>query len=118
VTVTVGASGFDLTVVSLNDLPDPVAPGGIVTYTAVVTNNGTSNANGVLARTTLTPDAGITLTHVDSAGSNGFACVWAPNTVDCTGNLAGSGGTTTITMLFQLTGSVPPDKGRRHRHDG
>jgi len=110
VTVTVGASGFDLVVVSLGDLPDPVAPGGIVTYTAVVTNNGTSNATNVPIRTTFTPDAGITLTHVNSSGSNGFACVWGPPNVDCTGDLAGSGGTTTITMLFQVAGTVPPDK--------
>jgi len=108
VTTSVGASGFDLEVVSLDDTPDPVAPGGIVTYTAVVTNNGTSNASGVQVRTELTPDAGITLTHVNSAGSNGFACTFAV-TVDCTGNLPPSG-TTTITMQFQVAGTVPPDK--------
>jgi uncharacterized repeat protein (TIGR01451 family) len=108
VTTPVGASGFDLVVVSLEDAPDPVAPGGIVTYTAVVSNNGTSNATGVDVRTTLTPDSGITLTHVSSAGSNGFACTFAV-TVDCTGDLP-AGGTTTITMQFQVAGTVPPDK--------
>jgi hypothetical protein len=73
-----------------------------------VSNNGTSDASGVDVRTTLTPDAGITLTHVNSAGSNGFACTFAVN-VDCTGNLP-AGGTTTITMQFQVAGTVPPDK--------
>jgi uncharacterized repeat protein (TIGR01451 family) len=108
VTVSVGASGYDLAVVSLDDAPDPVAPGGIVTYTAIVSNNGTSDAAGVQVRTELTPDSGITLTHVNSAGSNGFACTFAV-TVDCTGNLP-AGGSTTVTMQFQVAGTVPPDK--------
>ena len=108
VTTSIGASGIDLAVVSLSDTPDPTAPGGIVTYQAIVTNGGPAAAAGVLVRTALAPDAGLTLTHVSSAGSNGFLCTFA-SFVDCTGSLPG-GESTTITMFFQVTGSVPPGK--------
>lgn len=108
VTTAIGASGIDLVLVSFTDTPDPTAPGGIATYEAIVTNAGPATASGVLVRTALSPKAGLTLTHVSSSGSNGFVCTFAAF-VDCTGNLP-SGQSTTIKMLFQVAGAVPPDK--------
>ena len=108
VTVAVGASGIDLVMGSLIDTPDPTAPGGIVTYEALVINAGTANATGVVVRTSLTPDVGLTLSHISSAGSNGFICTFAV-TVECTGDLP-AGQSTIIKMFFQVSGTVPPDK--------
>lgn len=59
--------------VSVASTPDPVAPGGSVTYTVTVTNNGTDDAENVTVGTVAGPDAGTGTTSVGCAEDpNGF----------------------------------------------
>jgi len=48
--------GADLSV-TLKDAPDPVAPGGTVTYTIAVTNHGPAAANSVMLTNIMPPEA-------------------------------------------------------------
>jgi uncharacterized repeat protein (TIGR01451 family) len=126
VTTSVGpAAAVDLQAVSLTDNPDPVGRSDKETYTAIVTNNGTSPATGAVVRVHL-PDPGTSNPVVNA--SNGFNCVAnttvdaSGNTFDCTGDFDASGGTnasTTITASItvdpgapeKLTASVMADPG-------
>jgi uncharacterized repeat protein (TIGR01451 family) len=105
VTTSIGGSGIDLVMLSLTDDIDPTAPGGIVTYTATVKNQGTADATGAVIRVTL-PATG--LNHIISSASNGFLCTFLFPNIDCTGNLP-SGGTTVITVVTDVTATAPPD---------
>ncbi|WP_158002462.1 DUF11 domain-containing protein [Methyloterricola oryzae] len=74
------AVGADLAV-SVSDAPDPVSPGGSLTYTALVSNYGPGSASNV--QFSLTLPAGVTFVSA-SAG-----CTPSVGRVDCTiGNLA------------------------------
>jgi uncharacterized repeat protein (TIGR01451 family) len=103
--VSLTGTGIDLVMLSLEDDPDPTAPGGIVTYTAQVSNTGTADATGVKVQLTL-PATG--LNHIISSASNGFTCSFLFPNIDCTGNLP-AGGTTTVTLVTHVTASAPPD---------
>jgi uncharacterized repeat protein (TIGR01451 family) len=105
VSVALGGTGIDLVMLSLDDDVDATAPGGIVTYTAKVANNGTADATGVLVRLAL-PVSG--LNHVISSASNGFTCSFLFPNIDCTGSLP-AGGTTEVTLVTNVTASAPPD---------
>jgi uncharacterized repeat protein (TIGR01451 family) len=99
VNTSIGAADVELALVDLSDNPDPVTPGGILTYTMMVSNTGTATAAGVLVRTALPPASSVDF--IDAAGSNGFICVFSDPNVDCTGNLA-AGETTLITIHVQV----------------
>lgn len=110
-TLVGAASAIDLQVVSLTDNPDPVNRSDKETYTAVVTNNGTSPANNAVVRVTL-PNPGSANPSVNA--SNGFNCVAnttvdsSGNTFDCTGNFDASGGANSSTTI---TASITVDPG-------
>jgi uncharacterized repeat protein (TIGR01451 family) len=105
VTTSVGGEGIDLVVASVSDSPDPVPHGDTLTYTAVVANAGSVEAQNVLVRATL---LGIS-TELDLASataSQGFACspVSAEplsSPIDCSGDLL-PGQSTIITIVIQV----------------
>jgi uncharacterized repeat protein (TIGR01451 family) len=105
------AAAVDLQAVSLTDNPDPVGRSDKETYTAIVTNNGTSPATGAIVRVHL-PDPGTSSPVVNA--SNGFNCVAnttvdsSGNTFDCTGDFDASGGTNASTTI---TASITVDPG-------
>jgi uncharacterized repeat protein (TIGR01451 family) len=103
--VSLTGTGIDLVMLTLDDDPDAAAPGGLVTYTAAVSNNGTDDADDVVVRLTL-PPAG--LNHVISSATNGFTCDFLFPNIDCTGDLP-AGGTTEVTLVTQVTAAAPPD---------
>jgi uncharacterized repeat protein (TIGR01451 family) len=84
------------------DAPDPVAPGGTLTYTLTVNNTGTGNATGVVVRDTL--PVGVTLMSI--MATNGFAC--APGAViNCTNGTIAGGGSATITIVVTVNNNAP-----------
>jgi uncharacterized repeat protein (TIGR01451 family) len=99
-TASVGTTVIEVADLSVTkaDAPDPVAPGGNVTYTVVVTNQGTLNATGVFLTDSLPAGA----TFVSATSSQGV-CVQAGGTVNCSlGNLA-SGASATVTITVTAT---------------
>jgi uncharacterized repeat protein (TIGR01451 family) len=103
--VSLTGTGIDLVMLSLEDDIDATTPGGIVTYTANVSNSGTANADDVVVRLTL-PATG--LNHVISSASNGFTCEFLFPNIDCEGDLP-AGGTTEVTLVTHVTAVAPPD---------
>lgn len=98
--------------------PNFVRPGDLVTYTIVVTNNGSSNATGVMVTDTLAAGLGYV-----SAGGSGWSCSYSAPTVSCAYSpslAAGSSATVLITVTAPITpglvtnvasaaaGSAPP----------
>ncbi|MDQ1382151.1 MAG: hypothetical protein QOJ71_2870 [Actinomycetota bacterium] len=104
------ASAVDLEVVSVSDSPDPVNHGNTLTYTAIVTNNGTSGTGpGAIVRVAL-PTTGVPAASMAVTANNSFTCaptVSDPKTFDCTGNF-GASGSTTITATMTVNSSAPP----------
>ena len=78
-TTAVNAPGADLSI-ALTDAPDPVAAGGMLTYTAFVQNNSATTAATNLVVTDTLP-AGVTFV---SAVGTGWTCTQAGTTVTCT----------------------------------
>lgn len=94
-----GGGGFINLKVAKTATPQ-VTPGGLITYTIDVSNDGTDDAFNVLVRDAL--PAGTTfVSAVPSAGSN-FTCVQAGGVVDCSGGYVkgtnNGGGNRTITI--------------------
>jgi uncharacterized repeat protein (TIGR01451 family) len=89
--------------VDIADGPDPVAVGGIVTYTIVVTNSGPLEATGVRATNTLPGSA----TFVSANSSQG-TCTNSGGTITCTlGTLpGGTGATVTIVATVSVAGQI------------
>lgn len=83
-------------------VPDPVAPGGTLTYTFNVVNNGPSTATGV----TLTDTIPVSTTFVSSSTTQGSCS--GTSTVTCNvGTLAtGASATITIVVTAPLTGGL------------
>ena len=103
VTTSVGGAGIDLQVLSALDNPDPVASGGILTYTTMVMNSGTA-ASGTFVITN-TISAG--LSAISAVASEGFTCIVTGTTlVECTGSLA-AGHTTTVTITAVVSAAAP-----------
>ncbi|QDS90823.1 Large cysteine-rich periplasmic protein OmcB precursor [Rosistilla ulvae] len=87
--------------VTKQDSVDPVVPGNQMTYTLVVTNNGPSDASGVLLTDTL--PAGLTLasnTTTQGSVSN------TGNTVTANLGTLASGATATVTLTVNVASSV------------
>ena len=107
-----GTSGFDLTVASILDNPDPVnSRSSQLTYTILAQNNGTALASGAIVRVS-TPQTGVSSVAV--TGSNGFNCAAnttvdpSGKTYDCTGDFP-AGGNTTITAVMIVDPGAPND---------
>ena len=105
------SSAIDLHVVSLTGNPDPVNHDNVLTFTGIVTNDGTSDSGpGAIVRVVV-PDSGVSNRAV--AATNGFSCGAnltvdpAGNTFDCIGDFA-AGGTTTITATMKVDSSGAP----------
>lgn len=94
--------------VTQSALPDPVAPGGILTYTFYVQNNGPSTATGVV----LTDTIPATTTFVGSSTTLGSCS--GTSTVTCNLGTMTNGQTATITIQVTapLTGGlIAPNTG-------
>lgn len=89
-------------VVNQTGSPDPIAAGGLLTYTITVTNNGPDDATGVV----LTDTIPASTTFVSSSTTKG-SCSGNP-TVTCNiGALAnGESATVTIRVIPTVTGSI------------
>lgn len=102
VTTAVGGNAIDLQVVSVDDNPVPVNPGQVLTYTAVVTNNGTSDTGpGAVVRVVL-PAAGADVPSIGVTASDASG-----KTFDCVGDFA-AGSSTTITAEMTVSMGTPP----------
>jgi uncharacterized repeat protein (TIGR01451 family) len=91
---------IDLGIVK-TDSPDPVAAGGTLTYTLLVTNNGPSLATGVTVADTL--PAG--LTFVSGTATQGTVSATNGTVTAILGNLA-AGDSATITLTTSVAGSL------------
>ena len=92
--------GADLQVVK-TDTPDPVAPGGTLTYTMVVTNNGLSDAVNVVFRDPV--PSGTTFVAVAAPGMTCTApAAGARGDVQCTAPLLAVGASVTVTLTLQV----------------
>jgi uncharacterized repeat protein (TIGR01451 family) len=103
----VGSAGFDLSIGSITDNPDPANAGKLVTYTVVAVNGGSQAAPGVHVNVTLPSNAAATFVSAD--GTNGFNCAAPVGTlVDCVGDLP-AGGNTVITIKLVVVLAPPGD---------
>jgi uncharacterized repeat protein (TIGR01451 family) len=88
--------------VTNSDTPDPVAPGGVITYTQTITNNGPDTATNVVFSETLPASVGF----VSIVPAAGFTCttpaVGASGTINCTRASLASGGTGTFTVVVDV----------------
>ncbi|QDV71242.1 Large cysteine-rich periplasmic protein omcB precursor [Rosistilla carotiformis] len=87
--------------VTKQDSVDPVVPGNQMTYTLVVTNNGPSDASGVILTDVL--PSGLTL--VSNTATQGTVSSSGSTVTANLGNLA-SGATATITLTVNVASSV------------
>jgi uncharacterized repeat protein (TIGR01451 family) len=97
--VTTTVEPAPLLSISKTDSPDPVAAGGLLTYTIVVQNDGGADATDVTITDTV--PASTTFFSADSGGSLvGDQVQWTGKMVSATGSL-------TVTFVVQVNG--PPD---------
>jgi uncharacterized repeat protein (TIGR01451 family) len=103
----VGSAGFDLSIGSITDNPDPANAGKVVTYTIVAVNGGSQPATGAHVHINLPTNSLATFVAAD--GSNGFNCAAPVGTlVDCVGDLP-PGGNTVITVQLIVVLAPPGD---------
>src|SRR5579871_3307295 len=91
--------------VSNSGTPSPVASGGQITYTQIVTNSGPSNCNTA----TFSEPTPANTTFVSAGVVNGTGVTWiCPNSapVACTATTVPPGTTATITAVYQVTGGT------------
>lgn len=89
-------------VVNQSDSPDPIAAGGLLTYTIAVTNNGPDDATGVV----LTDTIPASTTFVSSSTTKG-SCSGNPSITCNIGALAnGETATVTIRVIPNTTGTI------------
>ena len=105
VTTNVGNAAVDLVLASVDDAPDPVSAGGVITYTIVAANAGTSDANGLQITQEFADTSGLTL--VSATGSQGFTCSYADPVVTCSGNLL-AGQSVVLTIKMDTTALAVP----------
>jgi uncharacterized repeat protein (TIGR01451 family) len=91
---------IDLAIVK-TDSPDPVAAGGTLTYTLLVTNNGPSQATGV----TVTDALPAGLTFASGTATQGTVSATNGTVTANLGNLA-AGDSATITLTTSVAGSL------------
>jgi uncharacterized repeat protein (TIGR01451 family) len=88
--------------VTNSDTPDPVAPGGVITYTQTLTNNGPDTAANVVFSETLPASVGF----VSLVPAAGYTCttpaVGASGLISCTRASLASGGTGTFTLVVDV----------------
>jgi hypothetical protein len=107
------SSAIDLHVVSLTGSPDPVNHDNVLTFTGIVTNDGTSDSGPSAIVRVVLPPSGVDPSSLSVAASNGFSCGAnttvdpAGNTFDCIGDFA-AGGSTTITATMKVDSGAPP----------
>jgi uncharacterized repeat protein (TIGR01451 family) len=106
VTTNVGGAAVELVLANVEDAPDPVAAGAVITYTIVVANAGTSTATGLDVTQTFGDTTGLTL--LSAVGSQGFTCSFSDPVVTCTGNLL-AGQSTVLTVKFDTDSSTPSE---------
>ena len=83
--------------ITKSDAPDPVTPGGTLTYTLTVTNGGPTGATSVSVTDTL--PAGVTFV---SASGAGWTCTQSGGTVTCTRASLAAAATATITIVVTV----------------
>jgi uncharacterized repeat protein (TIGR01451 family) len=92
--------------VTKSTVSSSIAPGGTLTYTIVMTNNGPSAATTVVMTDTLPAS----LLYQSIAAPAGFSCttpaIGATGTISCTGATLANGGTATFTLVTQVAGSA------------
>lgn len=93
-------AGADLSV-SVSDAPDPVLPGGRLTYTVTIANNGPDPATGVVATTNL-PSGASFLSATASQGS----CTLGPAGVACSVGSLAAGASATATIVIAAGGAA------------
>jgi endoglycosylceramidase len=86
---------------SLSDQPDPVAVGGVLTYTATVTNNGIGDARGVVLTDLLPKDVMLRSARSD----HGHCATRRPRRIQC--NLAELARGETATVSIQVRPRKP-----------
>lgn len=91
---------YELSLVKTQTSPLPktnTARNAIVTYSIVVTNNGTDDVNGVTVRDMMPAGA----RYISATGDHQFLCTQASNIVNCVGGqVAHGGGTATVTATM------------------
>jgi uncharacterized repeat protein (TIGR01451 family) len=104
VSVNLNGTGIDLVAQSLKASPDPVNPGGVVTYTGVISNNGVQDSGEVEIEEVLPSTSEVTLES--DVASNGFLCesklVLGREIVTCKGDLKPGASTTVTTQVLDL----------------
>ena len=97
----------DLSVVK-TDAPDPVAPGGVLTYSFVVGNAGPSAAANAVFTDPLPPEVKAASINAPS----GWTCAALPagpgGTVTCTAASLAAGATGTIVLTASVAATTPP----------
>lgn len=99
VTIADDDGGTDLGITK-SDSPDPVAPGGTLTYTIGVTNAGPGSAEGVRVTDPLPANV--------SFVSASTGCSEASGTVTCSLGTVGPGATPSLTITVQVSASPGP----------
>jgi uncharacterized repeat protein (TIGR01451 family) len=93
--------------VSKSDSPDPVRPGGMLTYTIVVSNAGPNAAASV----TMSDPLPVLTTFQSMSTPGGWACTTPPvgstGLVSCTTATLGSGATATFSLVVQVSATAP-----------
>jgi uncharacterized repeat protein (TIGR01451 family) len=88
--------------VTNSDTPDPVTPGGVITYTQTLTNNGPDTAVNVVFSETLPAS----VAFVSLVPAAGYTCttpaVGASGSINCTRASLASGGTGTFTLVVDV----------------
>jgi len=88
--------------ITLTDAPDPVSAGTNLTYTAVVSNAGPSDATGV----TVTLPTPANTSFVSGTVSGGGACAGSPVVCTITGSIL-PGTTRTVSIVMRVAASTP-----------
>ncbi len=113
VTTSVSGAGVDLQLIDVTDIPDPVAQGGVLTYTTRVLNSGTATAGLEVGKPVVVRSVISTgLNSVNAIASEGFTCAPSgdsPITIDCTSPATGfeAGHTVTVTITALVNPGAP-----------
>ena len=90
-------------VLTKTDSPDPVLPGGTLTYTLTVTNNGTSGTYNVVLIDTLSAN-----TTFLSSTPGAPVCTYSAGVVTCNLGCMEAGAQQTVTIQVRVANNAPP----------